>query len=146
MNSISNVSISRYLAIMFFLLATSGCATHLGPEAGENDYSYNETFENTTEVTYGNSGFRPKTVTIEKNETVVWESNNSGMWVASNEHPIHTEYSDTELSKHCQRGTGNNAFDQCTSGDRYYFTFEKEGTWEYHNHLDTSAEGKVIVE
>jgi plastocyanin len=55
------------------------------------------------------------------------------MWVASASHPNHTVYPE---------------FDEKTSvkkGSSYLFTFDKVGSWGYHNHTRASDFGKVIV-
>lgn len=97
-------------------------------------------------VTYSTSGFLPRTVTIEPGTTVTFVNENGGnMWVASDEHPTHTEYAGTSLSQHCP-DPDNSAFDQCVAGAQYSFTFTREGTWEYHNHRAPQHEGTVIVQ
>lgn len=102
-----------------------------------------------TTITYTSSGFYPKTVTIKKGEIVEWVNNTSGqMWVASAVHPSHSVYSGTTLSQHCP-DTANVSFDECSgSGPRgtWSFIFEKTGTWSYHDHLNASNGGSVIVQ
>ena len=56
------------------------------------------------------------------------------LWVASNPHPIHTDYSDFDA----KRGYAK--------GERYSFTFFKQGTWKYHNHLNPGEGGVIVVE
>ena len=56
------------------------------------------------------------------------------LWVASNPHPIHTDYSDFDA----KRGYAK--------GERYSFTFFKQGTWKYHNHLNSGESGVIVVE
>lgn len=99
-----------------------------------------------TTVTYTASGFSPNTVTIKKGENVMFV-NQSGnkMWVANDPHPSHTGYDGTARSAHCP-DTAGVAFDQCSVGDTYTFTFQKTGKWEYHNHVSSQDEGFVIVE
>jgi plastocyanin len=90
------------------------------------------------------SGFSPKTVTIKKGGTVTWSNESSGdMWVASAQHPTHTVYDGTSLQEHC--GSGAGAFDQCNNGESYSFIFNKVGTWNYHNHNNSSQTGTVVV-
>ena len=97
-------------------------------------------------VTYTANGFSPNTVTIKKGESVTFV-NQSGnkMWVANDPHPSHTGYNGTARSAHCP-DTAGVAFDQCSTGDSYTFTFQKTGKWEYHNHVSSQDEGFVIVE
>ena len=103
---------------------------------------------NATVVTYTGEGFRPQEVTVEQGETVVWQSEASTpMWVGSDQHPVHSEYAGSSLREHCSSGDQTSAaFDQCSTGERFSFTFEKEGEWGYHNHRYSQHTGTVIVE
>lgn len=98
-----------------------------------------------TTVTYGPKGFEPKAITIKAGQTVTFvnESEN-GMWVGSSKHPIHADYPE-KTSKDCL----GSAFDQCAAsgtGTSYSFTFNKKGSWNYHNHVAPNNWGTVIVE
>ena len=99
-------------------------------------------------VAYTDQGFSPKSVSVPLGTTVTFVNQSSkGMWVASAPHPAHTVYSGTSLSQHCP-DTANASFDECTavaSGNSFSFTFNKEGTWKYHNHVDATKFGTVIV-
>ena len=99
----------------------------------------------TVAVTYGSNGFSPAEVTIKVGDTVTWTNNGgSNMWVASAKHPTHIVYSGTTLAQHCDDAT-DVSFDQCKNSNTYSFTFDKAGTWGYHNHSNSSQFGKVIV-
>ena len=96
-------------------------------------------------ITYSANGFSPQEVTIKKGGTVTWKNATGGkMWVASAQHPSHTAYSGTTRQEHCPDAAGT-AFDQCVGGGDYTFTFQKVGTWGYHDHLKASFYGKVTV-
>jgi len=86
-------------------------------------------------VNYTDSGFLPQTATIKKGEAVKWiNKTDNNMWIASNPHPTHTDYP---------------GFDQLSSVRRdesYIFTFEKSGSWGYHNHQNPSDRGIIIVQ
>lgn len=99
----------------------------------------------TTPIVYGPNGFSPATVTIKKGDTVTF-TNQGGdkMWVASNIHPTHEGYSGTIKNQHCP-DTAGIAFDQCSVGTTYSFTFQKAGAWSYHNHTHSSISGIIIV-
>ena len=104
----------------------------------------NDSRDNTIYLT--ESGFQPEDLTIQQGETVTWINNASNsMWVASDQHPTHRNYAGSTIYQHCQRGdqTGP-AFDQCSSGDEFSFTFEKTGQWAYHNH-DSAVQGGTIT-
>ncbi len=100
-----------------------------------------------TTVTYTDAGFSPANTTIKVGDTVHFVNNSSGkMWVASDQHPTHTEYDGTTLMQHCASGA---SFDECKAvmtGGTYDFTFTKAGTWEYHNHSNASKTGTVVVQ
>ena len=102
-------------------------------------------------ISYTNSGFAPKTVTVTQGTTVTWINNSSGMmWVASNDHPDHTDYDGTSRAEHCVNNAPTSAqvFDECTAipqGGSFSFTFGKAGTWGFHNHMHESDQGTVTV-
>ena len=100
----------------------------------------------TAKITYDGEKYSPSSVTIKKGGTVNWVNTNSDvkMWVASAQHPTHMVYSGTARQEHCP-DTSNTAFDQCEGGDAYSFTFEKVGEWGFHDHINTSAWGKITV-
>lgn len=86
-------------------------------------------------IEYTDSGFSPKTITVEEGEAVTWVNQSTkGMWVASAPHPAHTDYP---------------GFDQKESGSRgekYTFNFDQIGTWKYHNHVNPADTGTIVVE
>ena len=99
----------------------------------------------TVSVSYDGTQFSPSPVTVKKGGTVTWSAGGEKeMWVASAKPPSHAVYNDTTLQQHCP-DTAGIAFDQCVSGTNYSFTFGKIGTWNYHDHINPSAFGAVIV-
>ncbi len=86
-----------------------------------------------TQVELTSSGFSPKDITIKKGTKVVW-TNNSGSTatVDSNPHPIHTSYPEMNLG-------------QFGDGETLEFNFPEAGTFNYHNHLNSSQGGTVTV-
>lgn len=86
-------------------------------------------------VVYNSSGFAPKTITIKKGETVVFENKTGkSASVASDNHPDHLIYPEFDQYKTDQRGK-----------TEFRFTFDKVGTWKYHDHLNASMGGTVVV-
>jgi plastocyanin len=83
-------------------------------------------------VTYTSSGFSPKTAIIAKGGTITFV-NKSGekMWVASDPHPTHNGYPGFDMGKY---------------GDSWSFTFDKVGSWNYHNHTNPTIGGQIIVQ
>jgi len=100
-------------------------------------------------ITYTDSGYAPNLITIKKGETVTWKNESSNpMWTASAIHPLHRAYPGSDIAN-CGTPAGSNQFDACSgtaSGQSWSFTFNNIGTWGYHNHLNSSKFGKVIVE
>ena len=153
----------QLLVLFAVVFVASGCASNPTDTPGQNNgdspnQSQGTPMENQTQpsqnntnatvVTYTDSGFQPQEITVEKGDTVIWESSSSRpMWVGSDQHPVHTEYAGSSLREHCSNGDQNTAaFDQCSTGDRFSFTFEKTGEWGYHNHRYSQHTGKVTVE
>jgi plastocyanin len=102
----------------------------------------------TATVTLTASGFSPKSITIAKGGTVTFVNQSGGsMWVASDQHPSHTEFDGTNRQAHCAAGyTGPKPFDQCGNGNSYMFTFDKAGSFSFHNHLNADMTGIVVVQ
>lgn len=96
-------------------------------------------------VTYTDSGFSPETITISAGETVTFVNNSSrGMWVASDIHPTHTLYPE-KTDADCL-GSSFDACEKTPVGESWSFTFNKEGSWKYHDHARASRTGIVVVE
>ncbi|MFZ2049282.1 MAG: hypothetical protein WAV25_03245 [Minisyncoccia bacterium] len=86
-------------------------------------------------VSYDGTSFTPATISIKQGDSVTFINNTEGkMSVASNPHPAHTDYPEFDQYKTSSRGQKT-----------FTFTFEKIGTWGYHNHLNATAGGTVVV-
>ncbi len=104
----------------------------------------------TVTVTYSDSGFSPALIELSAGDTVKFVNASSrNMWVGANQHPTHGEYDGSTRSAHCIAGyDGPAPFDACEpvqSGSSWSFTFTKRGTWGYHDHINASAHGTVVV-
>lgn len=85
-------------------------------------------------VNFTANGFEPHSITIKVGQTVMWTNKSSDdLWVASNPHPTHTDY------------PGFDELKSMPTGQTYSFTFTKVGNWGYHDHLNPSQQGKVVV-
>ena len=85
-------------------------------------------------VTFTDSGFSPKSVTVSSGSTVAFMNESTGgMWVASDVHPTH------------QLLPGFDAQKSVAKGGSYEYTFTKVGTWTYHNHVAPTQTGTVVV-
>jgi plastocyanin len=97
----------------------------------------------TVTVTYSDSGFSPAKITVPQGGTVVFKNTASdGVWVASDPHPLHNGYPTTG-------GCVGSTFDSCKEippGGSWPFVFTYVGSWGYHNHLNPSERGTVVVQ
>ena len=88
------------------------------------------------------NGFSPSKITIKQGETVQFMNKDTKPhWPASAVHPTHAAYSETG-------GCIGSKFDACTplkQNQTFNFTFNKIGTWGYHDHLNPEMTGTVVV-
>ena len=114
---------------------------------GVEEQIVNTEVQNT--IFYTDNGFSPSPLTVKLGETVFFVNESSNpFWPASAMHPTHIVYSGTSLEEHCP-DVANESFDACSpiaAGSSWSFTFNKIGSWNYHDHLNASHFGKVIVE
>lgn len=85
-------------------------------------------------VRYTDAGFQPAKLTIPVG-TMVEFINQSGseMWVASNMHPSHEILPTFDQFKGVPKNKG------------YMYTFDKKGSWPYHDHINPALEGVIEV-
>jgi len=100
-------------------------------------------------VTYTSSGYEPKEVTISQGTEVIFKNENTlSMWPATAIHPTHTIYPGSSILK-CGEPEQVRIFDSCqgiAQQGNWSFIFKEQGTWGYHDHLQTRFTGKIIVE
>jgi plastocyanin len=130
------VIIVLILGVGGFILITSTRnqeVTYQTPTA-KTQNSTESAMDQTMEVIYTDSGFMPETITVKSGSTITFTNNSTKrMWVASDPHPVHTNYSGFDALK----GYGQD--------ETYLFTFDQVGTWNYHDHLNPSNKGIIIV-
>lgn len=144
------VIIGSYFLLMGNVQAPSQQANNQSSNNSTNQTNNSPTVQNSThEVMYTDSGYSPAELAIKLGDTVVFINQSSkDVWTASAMHPSHIVYSGTALQQHCP-DTSNAAFDECNNskpGEAWSFTFNKSGIWGYHNHLNASHFGKIVVE
>ncbi|OGE87624.1 MAG: hypothetical protein A3J07_02815 [Candidatus Doudnabacteria bacterium RIFCSPLOWO2_02_FULL_49_13] len=84
-------------------------------------------------VTIENDKFNPATVTMSAGDSVVWlNKDGKNHHVASDPHPTHTGLAGFESP-------------DLSGNQTYSFTFTKTGTFGYHDHLNPTIKGTVIV-
>ncbi|MDI6734537.1 MAG: hypothetical protein QMD50_03590 [Patescibacteria group bacterium] len=99
--------------------------------------------EETLEIIYTDAGFAPQTLTTKQGRVVTFKNlSSSKLWPASANHPTHEVYPTTG-------GCLGSTFDSCrslASNDTWSFRFDIPGTWGYHDHLNPTKTGTIIVE
>lgn len=85
-------------------------------------------------VRYTDKGFVPDKVEVPVGSTVEFINESStDMWVASVPHPAHSKLPTFDQFRLYKKGA------------IYRYVFEKKGTWEYHDHINPSTGGVVVV-
>ena len=94
-------------------------------------------------VVYTDNGYSPNPIKIKVGDTVTFKNESSqSMWTASAMHPTHNQYPTTG-------GCWGSTFDACQGiqpGDSWSFKFDLAGNWKYHNHLNATHFGSIVVE
>ncbi|MDP2672872.1 MAG: hypothetical protein Q8O84_03615 [Nanoarchaeota archaeon] len=93
-------------------------------------------------------GFVPKNLEIKQGDKVKWINKlATKSWPAGDYHPTHTNYPGSSAIM-CNTAEEKNTFDACrglNKEESYSFVFNEVGSWGYHNHLQPSKDGKIIV-
>lgn len=97
-------------------------------------------------IVYTDAGFAPFEYVVKKGEEVIFVNTSSrSVWPASAVHPTHTVYPGTDI-KDCEKKTG--MFDACrgiASGQEWSVMLNEVGTWTYHDHLNATKTGIIVV-
>ncbi len=157
---------SIILTLALFLIAAvaiSGCSQYGGsqvtppPASGPQPSAQPETqpappdesvvaSEKTIEITA--TGFSPNPLTIKVGDTVTFVNKDTAQhWPASAVHPTHTVYPGSDINK-CGTAEAATIFDSCkglATGETFEFTFTHAGSWNYHDHLNPSLWGTIVV-
>lgn len=153
MNKVLTAILVVAVIIVAVLLLTSNDAVAPGDDDNnatttEEQTNVPDSSPQTVEVSFTDDGYSPRSITIDAGDTVRFVNNSdSNFWPASAVHPTHEVYDGTTLNEHCT--AGDVAFDACgplAPGDSWSFTFNKVGTWNYHDHRTPSFTGSVTVE
>ena len=86
------------------------------------------------EIIMRDNGFEPASLTVAAGTTVVFRNTgDNDHWPASDVHPTHERYSEFDPRK------------PIPPGGTWNFTFEKEGAWRFHDHLQQRFPGLITV-
>lgn len=86
------------------------------------------------QVDFDGEKFSPATLNIKVGDYVIFKNNSKNLlWPASDPHPAHSGYPDFDSKQAIQ------------AGGKWQFQFKKSGEWKYHNHLNPSLTGVVVV-
>jgi plastocyanin len=86
------------------------------------------------QITISSEGFDPHTVTIPTGTRVIWTNTDEAPHsFASDPHPDHSELSDLQKT-------------DLATDDNYTYTFNKPGTYNYHDEANPEISGTIIVE
>lgn len=84
-------------------------------------------------ITYTDSGFRPSTITVKKGSTITVTNNSAvNVMFSSADHPTHVMQPELNM-------------DMLKPGESGTVTVTKVGTWGYHDHIDESMIGRIVV-
>lgn len=116
---------------------TTSQTTNNAPANNASDNSQpanNQSSPAAATITYSDSGFSPSKITVKSGDKVEIKNTSShSMQFDSNPHPVHTD--DPELN-----------VGVVAAGQSMTFTVTTKGTFGYHNHLDSSQTGSIVVE
>lgn len=86
------------------------------------------------DIVYDGNTYSPGSLSIKNGDIILFKNKSKvAFQPASDPHPAHTDYP---------------AFDAkqpIAAGKSYQFKFIKNGTWKFHDHLNPSAQGSVVV-
>lgn len=141
---------SKLLLVIVALIVIFGAFTFLGNKNTSTPSSTNQSDSTKSKVSttptargannqvvnviLADSGFVPKDITVKAGTTVVW-INKSGKaaTVNSDDHPTHQLYPFLNLG-------------ELPNSSSLQVVFDKVGKYTYHNHLNASETGTVVVE
>lgn len=134
----SNINWVGFGLIVLFILLLVGLVSYLYVNSQNNKSSSNKNQTNSKEevkVSIEKDSFSPATVEIKKGTTVTWVNNDTATHqIASDPHPLHNQLKDL--------GDG----EVLNQGEGFSFTFDKTGTFTYHDHLNPlKYKGTVVV-
>lgn len=85
-------------------------------------------------ISMGDEGFFPAELKVRKGDKVIWVNKGAqSHWPASAVHPTHTLYPEFDAKQSIGPGAS------------YAFVFDRVGSWNYHDHLNSGLTGVIVV-
>lgn len=110
------------------LYLTQGKATVVGPSLQTSSGAV------VKRINFNNNGFEPAAILAQSGDIIeISNSSSVDLQLNSDPHPIHTYNSELNL--------GN-----VTKGESKRFVVSKKGNFYYHNHLNSSQTGRIVVQ
>ena len=82
-----------------------------------------------------NGKFSPQKMTVAQGTTITWTNKEEDKhWIISDPHPTHSDLPELDSGE------------ALLQNETYQFTFDKIGEWNYHDKLNTTITGTVVVE
>lgn len=132
------LSLGMVISAALVLSACSKSSTTPGSSSGSQSPSSQSAQVGAVTITATDSGFEPATVTLKSGEAITWVNKSTQtVSIGSDNHPTHTL--DPDL-------TGGQYVIELKAGESKTVPVSVKGTHGYHNHLQPSQKGTVVVE
>ncbi len=113
---------------------SSSASSNATPTNTSNSPSSTGSQSTANVITYNGSSFNPAKLTVKSGDSVTIKNTSSkDVQFDSNPHPLHTDDQDLNVGV-------------VAGGQSQTFTVTKKGTFGYHNHLDSSQTGMLVIE
>lgn len=104
------------------------------PSNSSSQSNSSNTAPATATITYSDNGFSPATLTVKSGAKITIKNNSSmDMQFDSNPHPAHTDNPELNVG-------------MVAAGQSATFTVTTTGTFGYHNHLNPTDTGTIVVQ
>lgn len=132
------LSLGIVVSAALMLSACSKNRVTSGSSSSSQSSSSQSAQAGTVTITATGSGFEPATVTVKSGEAITWVNKSTQtVSIGSDNHPTHTL--DPDL-------TGGQYVIELAPGESKTVSVNVKGTHGYHNHLEPSQKGTIVVE
>lgn len=130
---IASIAVVAIVAVVVLLIPKQPATTQPANDTADSAKSETPSNSDAATITFTDEGFSPSTLTVKKG-TVVTVKNTSATSVqfSSDDHPAHTENPEMNMSELAPGASGT-------------FTADTVGTHGFHDHIDDSKTGTLIV-